>query len=130
MTSEQILSVLQSLECELHEPKVRRSAQRLAQLLHPDFQEIGRSGRSYTRAQILEHLSAETLSVKAHAEGFRLLVLTPVACLLTYRSAHIAPSGELERPTNRSSVWMHEPTGWQMVFHQGTPTDGFVPTMN
>jgi hypothetical protein len=95
MTSEQVLSVLQSLECELHEPQARRNGQRLA----------------------------ETLPTKVHAENFRLVVLTPVVGLLTYRSAHIAPSGELERPTNRSSVWMREPTGWQMVFHQGTPAE-------
>lgn len=126
MTSAQILSVLQLLECELHEPMVRRDGQRLAELLHPDFQEFGRSGRLYTRAQVLERLPAETLPTKVHAENFRLVVLTPRVGLLTYRSAHIAPSGELERPTNRSSVWMREPTGWQMVFHQGTPAEDFA----
>jgi hypothetical protein len=126
MTFEETLSTLRALECELHEPKARRDAERLGQLLHLDFHEFGRSGRSYTRAEILERLQAETQATKVHAQDFRLLNLADSAYLLTYRSAHVAVSGLLERHTNRASVWRRESDGWQMVFHQGTPTDRFV----
>jgi hypothetical protein len=119
------LSTLRALECELHEPKARRDAARLGQLLHADFHEFGHSGRSYTRAEIFERLQAETEPTKVHAQDFQLLKLAEAAFLLTYRSAHVAASGLLERHTNRASVWRHELDGWQMVFHQGTPTDGF-----
>lgn len=125
MTFEETLSTLRALECELHEPKARRDAERLAQLLHAEFHEFGRSGRSYTRAEILELLQAETEPTKVHAQDFRLVKLADAAFLLTYRSAHVGMSGLLERHTNRASVWRRELDAWQMVFHQGTPTDGF-----
>jgi hypothetical protein len=126
MTLEEILAVLRALECELHEPKARHDAKRLAQLLHPNFREFGRSGRSYARAEIIEQLRAETESTKVHAQDFNLMMLANSVYLLTYRSAHLALSGMLERHTNRASVWRLESAGWQMVFHQGTPTDAFV----
>ena len=40
---------LQALEAELHHPGVRCSRERLEQSLHPDFHEVGRSGRQYSR---------------------------------------------------------------------------------
>lgn len=126
MTLAEILAILQALECELHEPKARRDLGRLTQLLHPEFHEFGRSGRSYTLAEILERLQAETVPMKVHAQDFQLVVLSDAAYLLTYRSAHVAASGLLEKHTNRSSVWRLESTGWKMVFHQGTPTGEFV----
>lgn len=126
MTFDEILSTLRSLECELHRPKARRDAERLAQLLHPDFHEFGRSGRSCVRSEILEQVPAEPEQVKMHAQDFRLVRLAESVYLLTYRSAQIASSGVLENHSNRSSVWRLEPVGWQMVFHQGTPTESFA----
>jgi hypothetical protein len=126
MKFDEILSVLQDLECELHRPKARRDAERLAQLLHPGFREFGRSGCSYSRAEIFDRLLAETEPTEVHAQDFRLVMLADAAYLLTYRSAYVASSGQLERHTNRSSIWRLEAGGWQMMFHQGTPTDGFV----
>ncbi|MET4577424.1 GNAT family N-acetyltransferase [Ottowia thiooxydans] len=122
---EQTLSILQALECELHAPKTRRDPERLGQLLHPQFREFGRSGRSYTRHEMLEQLQAETELTKVHSQDFRIEMLGHSDALLTYRSAQLTPSGLLERPTNRASIWRLEPTGWQMFFHQGTPTQAF-----
>ena len=120
-----VFSELQSLECELHQPKARKDSNRLAQLLHPEFHEFGRSGRAYRRAEILERLPAETQAPEIHARDFHIVQLAESVYLLTYRSAHAASSGRFESHTNRSSVWRLEPVGWQMIFHQGTPTVGF-----
>lgn len=125
MTPDPILTALQALECELHEPQARHDVKRLAELLHPAFQEFGRSGRSYQRAEILERLPAETQPAKVHAQDFKLLKLADAVYLLTYRSAHVAPSGALEHHSNRSSVWRLDAAGWQMVFHQATPAEAF-----
>ena len=120
-----LLSTLCELECELHQPKCRGDRARLAQLLSPDFREFGRSGATYTRGDTLVMLPSETQAPQIYAQDFAIHELSDSIVLLTYRSAHVNPSGELFRCTNRSSVWCLNSTGWQMVFHQGTPTDLF-----
>jgi hypothetical protein len=126
MPPDSLLFTLRALECELHEPKARGSRERLAQLLHPQFCEFGRSGAVYTQAQIIDQLLAEASRARVHAQGFAVFELAPSVVLLTYQSADVTPSGSLERHANRSSIWRLEASGWQMVFHQGTPTESFA----
>lgn len=112
---------LEQLERELHSAGTRQSASRLKELLHPEFREIGRSGRVYSRSAILERL-ADSEPPKVHAEQFRRVELQPGVSLITYKSAHIAEDGGLCRHSLRSSIWILGEEGWRMVFHQGTPT--------
>ncbi|MBD1875457.1 DUF4440 domain-containing protein [Nodosilinea sp. FACHB-131] len=125
MTQMSLLAILRELECELHQPQCRADRERLEQLLAIDFREFGRSGASYTRNDILARLPLETEAPQIHAQDFAVHELADSIVLLTYRSAHRSLSGELFRHTNRSSIWRLGSTGWQMVFHQGTPTDSF-----
>lgn len=47
------------------------------------------------------------------------------AVLLTYKSFQRDVQGCAVRCTERSSIWLlTEKAGWQMRFHQGTPTKG------
>ncbi|KAM3099092.1 DUF4440 domain-containing protein [Phormidesmis sp. 146-12] len=123
-----ILSILRELECELHQPECRSNRERLAQLLAPDFREFGRSGASYTRDHMLTSLPSDLRTPQIYAQDFAVNLLSDSIALLTYRSAHLNASGALFRHTNRSSIWRLESSGWQMVFHQGTPTDPFDQT--
>lgn len=107
----------------MHQPKARADVERLAELLHAEFREFGRSGRSYSRADMLAKLPAETQPVTVHAWDFRLMDLGDKVYLLSYSSAHLVADGRLEHHTHRASIWRLEPAGWQMMFHQGTPTD-------
>jgi hypothetical protein len=120
-----LLATLRELECELHQPECRRNRERLAQLLAPDFKEFGRSGATYTRDDELMSLPSEPELPQVHAQDFVVNDLSDSIALLTYRSAHVNASGELFRHTNRSSIWRLDSSGWQMVFHQGTPTAPF-----
>lgn len=52
MSLETLLFHLRELECELHRPHARRSRAQLQQLLHPEFFEFSRSGKTYSLAQI------------------------------------------------------------------------------
>jgi hypothetical protein len=119
-----LLPLIRSLESELHEPSVRQNVARLDELIHPEFLEFGRSGRSYTKAEILELVPGSGSSVQVQAQDFALRVLGPDAVLLTYRSTHVYETGILESHALRSSIWQRGPAGWQMSFHQGTPTEG------
>ena len=51
-----LLSQLKALEVELHQPVARGDAARLDALLHEDFREFGRSGATYTKADIVGSL--------------------------------------------------------------------------
>jgi len=115
-----------ALERELHEPRVGRDRVRLEELLHAGFSEHGRSGRAYTKTEILELLLNEQESVRVHAQDFRVQVLAEDVALLTYKSAHVTAGGALEGHALRSSVWKRGAAGWQVLFHQGTPTAGFA----
>jgi hypothetical protein len=124
MKSGNLLEYLRTLETELHLPATRQNRSRLEQLLHPDFVELGRSGRRYSRSEILAELSARGGAMEAvHAENFELAELSPGIALLTYWSAHWGPSGELNRRTLRSSLWVAVEADWRMRFHQGTPVE-------
>ncbi|HSM80889.1 MAG TPA: DUF4440 domain-containing protein [Nodosilinea sp.] len=125
MENRSLLATLRELECELHRPECRRNRERLAQLLAPDFKEFGRSGAAYGRDDTLMSLPLDPDPPQIHAQDFVVKSLSDSIALLTYRDAHGNPAGELFRYTNRSSIWRLDTSGWQMVFHQGTPTDPF-----
>lgn len=121
-----LLESLKSLEVSLHDPEIRSRFESMVELLHPSFREIGRSGTSYTREDILAHVSGAGHQQSAiWAQDFELEVLSADVALLVYRSAHLAENGELERHTNRSSLWQFIDGRWKMRFHQGTATQPF-----
>ena len=122
-----LLVLLQALEVELHTPAARGDEARLARLLHDDFREFGRSGAIYTKADTLAQLPAEIHHAVIVADLFVLRRLGDAAALLTYRAANQGTDGTFDRFTLRTSVWEHSSTGWQMSFHQGTPTAPYRP---
>ena len=115
-----LLNELRQLETELQQPQCRDNARRLDELLHPDFYEVGRSGQTYDRNAIIEHLSAQR-SRPIVPWNFSVRVFGAGAALLTYCSAHRQPGGELSDQTYRSSIWLKVANGWQLLYHQGTP---------
>jgi hypothetical protein len=118
-----LLEQLRALEIELHRIETRTNPLRLDQLLHADFVEFARSGRTYTRNDVLyEFLSGSSLE-PVEADDFELAEPGPGVALLTYTSAHRNPAGALYRQTLRSSIWIETDRGWVMRFHQGTPAD-------
>lgn len=117
----QLLSTLQALEVELHHPGVRCSRDRLEFLLHPDFHEVGRSGRTYSRDTVIQFLVSQEQHAKVLSDRFLVAELGSEIALLTYRSAQLRQDGDLSDHTLRSSLWSRSTVGWQLRFHQGTP---------
>ena len=117
----QLLDILQALEVELHHPGVRCSRNRLELLLHPDFHEVGRSGRVYSRDTVVHFLVSREQHAKVLSDRFKVAKLGSDMALLTYRSAHLQQDGSLTDHALRSSLWSCSNTGWQLRFHQGTP---------
>jgi hypothetical protein len=121
-----LLQLMCSLEISLHESTVRADKLRLAQLLHDDFVEIGRSGQRYNKAQMLAYLLAQTQHPMIWSQGFELTMPAYSVALLTYQSAQVLAQGELAQHSQRSSLWQFAETGWQLRHHQGTPCTAFA----
>lgn len=115
-----LLNVLQALEQELHHPGKPCSLARLNQLLHPEFHEIGRSGRAYDRVTVINFLLSQTTSPSVISDQFAVQLLAPQVALLMFRSANQLASGQREF-AYRSSVWIKSHEHWQLFYHQGTP---------
>jgi hypothetical protein len=116
-----LLETLRALEVELHHPGVRCSEQRLRELLHRDFHEVGRSGRPYDLETVVRFLASQAAPPAVWSGNFALVPLGPDAALLTYESAHRDADGGLTTRTHRSSVWLREQGRWRLRYHQGTP---------
>ena len=117
-----LLEELISLETELHKDETRRNRKRMETLLHPDFVEFGRSGARYTRDDILREFGQNAVLPAIASRNFNVALLGEGVALLTYISARENP----HQLTLRSSVWVRTEVGWQMRFHQGTPTTGAI----
>jgi hypothetical protein len=76
-----------------------------------DFVEIGSSDQAYDMAQALASVEGwSRREIRIESFGVRLLA-TDIA-LATY-----CAGGSL-----RSSIWVRGEGGWQVIFHQGTPS--------
>ncbi|MBX3638577.1 MAG: DUF4440 domain-containing protein [Rubrivivax sp.] len=116
-----LLPILQALEVELHHPGVRCSRERLEQLLHPEFHEVGRSGRAYDREIVISFLATHPSHPAVVSDAFAVAELASGVALLTYRSAHLEAGNLLSNHTLRSSLWHCVAGLWQLRYHQGTP---------
>jgi len=101
-----------ALERSLLTDEVRSDRASVAALLHPDWREIGSSGRLWTREEMLAEIGPIP---PVELEVVETVRIAPDLLLLIWR-AH-AVSGI----TLRSSLWSRQGGGWRQVFHQGTP---------
>lgn len=112
---------LSQREAQLQHPEIRHQPERVSQLLHPAFEETGRSGQRYTRERVLEALRNEADTTEIVADSYAATELAPGVALLTYRSAQRDAQGLRSRHTLRSSIWLLTDGHWQLRYHQGTP---------
>lgn len=117
--------LLRSLEEQLLQPQIRKSAAKLSDLLADEFVEFGSSGRAFNKSETIESLRRERAdhSVQRAIVDFAVRWLAPNTVLATYRLVVRHGSDERERHTLRSSIWKSSHGNWQMIFHQGTPTE-------
>lgn len=116
VTENQVAVVIER-ETALLTPEVRGSADQLEALLDPDFEEIGKSGRLWTRgpmiAALVEDADPPRHSLNVSEMSGR--TVGPGLVLLTYVT-------EVEgRRVRRSSLWRQSTKGWRVLYHQGTP---------
>lgn len=112
------LAEVEALERRLLEPRTRSSRQSLDELIDDDFIEIGRSGRVWTKREILASLPQErNLEIEIdHVQSRR---IGENVILVTYRSRRVGVAQTAD--ALRSSIWQRQDETWRVVFHQGTP---------
>lgn len=118
------VATVTALEKRLLDPAVRADLGEVARILHPDFEEIGSSGRTWSREEMLLAL-ADTDHEPVDMTPLSASRLNESAILLQYRARSAG------RTVLRSSLWLlTEPSPargaglqgtWRLRFHQGTP---------
>ena len=108
---------IRELEERLLEPKVPSSPEELALLLAEDFHEIGSSGCTFDKSEIIAVLQGESESDYS-IQDFQVRQLGSDIALATYR---LEIRQEAKAASLRSSIWVHREGRRQLIFHQGTP---------
>lgn len=111
------------LELSLWQPRNRNDPDYIDGLLHPDYLEVGSTGRSWTREEILEpagdfHAELTDLSVAELAAGVVLVTYTSVIDDLP------GVDEVTQSPVRRTSLWLQTGGRWRLRYHQGTPELG------
>ena len=106
-----------ALEESMWRAETRFDRDYLERVLHPDFFEFGRSGRTWTRTETMASEPGDIDAVLPLPD-FTVCELGPDAVLVTYRSIV-----RRQHPdhANRSSIWVRDGDAWRLRFHQGTP---------
>lgn len=109
---------LQALEESMWRTETRFDRSYMEAVLHPNFVEIGRSGRLFSRAEVLDKQWVE-ISVEIPLSDLTFSEICANAVLLTYTTVPLRSEHGAAR---RSSVWVLEGDRWLLRYHQGTPT--------
>lgn len=115
---------LPSLEHSLWRAETRFDRALMGATFAPDFFEFGRSGRRYTREEMLFD-QADRQEIDATLHNLTTHALSPGLALVTYISEVRFPDGT--EWANRSSIWDRSSGRWLLHFHQGTPCEAYRP---
>ena len=120
-----MLDLFRDLEEKLLRQETRNSPGEVATLLHPDFFEFGQSGAVWNR-QHIDRLAQEH-PMESSLTDLSVRSLAADVTLVTYCAVARYPASGNEWHSLRSSVWKLTDGRWQMIFHQGTPTQAPQP---
>ncbi|MBQ4835007.1 MULTISPECIES: DUF4440 domain-containing protein [Pseudoalteromonas] len=123
--TQELLDELIALERLLLEPHVRESKERLSMLLDDDFYEISANGLLFDKRHVLSRLPSEKVP-QFYNQDFRGQMLSDTLAQLTYQAAYRRNAYSNLQFSLRMSLWRQNVSGWQLLFHQGTPSPEFV----
>lgn len=112
-----VLEEVKSREPIFHRPEWGTTTADFENMMVADFWEVGASGRRYSRSYVLAELDRRYKNPGTdewETREFHCRRLAGDVYLLTYTLLH-GP-----RKTRRATIWQHTPSGWKIVFHQGT----------
>lgn len=101
------------LENALLTEEVRKSEDKLNQLISDNFVEFGKSGKIYKKSDILKFLPKEEFK-KITITDFEIISSEKDEISVRYKS------NSEDNITLRSSIWKKGGDNWKIIFHQGT----------
>ena len=107
------------LEEKFLQPDIRKSVKDLNSMIADAFLEIGISGRTYNKQQMIDVLPTLPI-VKITLMDFQAKLLSAGVVLTIYRAAKHSARNEQVEYSLRSSIWILQEDEWHIVFHQGT----------
>ena len=120
------MEILIQKELSLHQFDIRTNQDSLSTLLHPEFLEVGKSGKTYNYQSIIESMGLEKRTDSSiHSQDYECIRLDNNAYLILYRTAVIDRKGAASDYAKRSSVWIYDGEEWKLRYHQGTPCAKF-----
>ncbi|WP_306233640.1 ribonuclease HI family protein [Agrococcus beijingensis] len=111
LTDEPAEAEVVRLERSLLTDAVRSDPAEVAALLHPEWEEIGASGRRWSRDELLAEIAP--LPQRVELELLATHELSADTQLILWRSVG-------DEPALRSSLWVRSGGRWRQRFHQGT----------
>ncbi|NUP74075.1 MAG: ribonuclease HI family protein [Sinomonas sp.] len=108
------LDAVVELEQELLDPETRADFGQLAYLLHPEYREIGQTGRLWDRDEVVDSL-VQNPELSTAFELLEATSLGPDLIQVLYRTE------SAEGSCLRSSLWQRAEGRGRLRFHQGTP---------
>ena len=108
---------LKALEESMWRTATRLDRAYMDAVLHPLFTEVGRSGRIFTREEVLDMSPVEIHISIPHAT-FETSEVADGVVLVRYESI---PTDSMHGAAHRASVWVSDESKWQLRYHQGTP---------
>lgn len=114
-----ISELIKALELELLQPEVRKSKERLNELIADNFLEIGASGKNYNKQDILNKLPQQT-ETKLALQDFNTIEISADTILATYQVEKESEGIKEKTISSRSSIWQNKDGEWKIIFHQGT----------
>jgi glyoxylase I family protein len=112
------LEQLRELEIKVMTAAGERRADDIREFVADDFLEIGASGRTYTKSEVLAALERAPLRRFMLAD-FKVVASGDGWALVSYRAGERTP--ESSTTSLRSTLWVERGGKWRIVFHQGTP---------
>jgi hypothetical protein len=112
-----VLEELKNREPIFHRPELGTTRADFENMMAGDFWEIGASGRRYSKNYVLHELQKRYAGEYVDTwktQDFHCRKLADSVYLLTYTLL------QGERITRRSTLWQSTPSGWKILFHQGT----------
>lgn len=109
---------LEALEFSLWDAETRFDRELMDHTFAADFFEFGRSGRRYTREEMLFD-EQDAMKIDAQSVDMEVRPLSGDLALVTYVSK--VRQLDSDEWGNRSSIWDRSSGRWQLRFHQGTP---------
>lgn len=120
---EAIKKLIFQLEKELLKSEVRKSPQKLNELLAEGFIEFTSSGSEYHyKSSDVFQKQEDNSKLIWQITDFNIKQLSDDCILATYKVVKHNEPNENKKYSLRSSIWKSYGGKWKMLFHQGTPT--------